>query len=443
MSFTEVGSFKNFTNEVYDRSPEGLKDLYRSTPKGLREVDLPSFSIPDGVGLQAATDKAVDTGQRIAQETRSVLKETGESISTFFQDTADVASDRVSSLVDSSKDKLTKASNWLSEGFEDAKGWLEENLDEAADSVNELRGVLKERRPPGLETPGVEPVPRRGGAFDPETVVKTMGLASPLFKVAPINIQKFAENVGQGDDFNISVDDLSRGELNFLREKAKEVVESGNNMFSYETWGSTEGSILSSDAIRESLKGGNNAKFATLIGQTAPGNVREEDGRLIVEDVYDFNPGPRSEKMREAIELREEGKEEEAQRLSEEALEGLTYFGQIRVYANLLGASQGEGTRFVMDLGPARTAEQENENVRSLLRSIDLDPAEVPSFSSEEEVQAAMTDGYLRENDVYVVDGVIGSVPERRDPDLRDDEKGARGFGRSSPMSGLVDPTNF
>jgi len=40
MSFTEVGSFKNFTNEVYDRSPEGLKDFYRGTTTPSSQLSL-------------------------------------------------------------------------------------------------------------------------------------------------------------------------------------------------------------------------------------------------------------------------------------------------------------------------------------------------------------------------------------------------------------------
>jgi len=56
--------------------------------------------------------------------------------------------------------------------------------------------------------------------------------------------------------------------------------------------------------------------------------------------------------------------------------------------------------------------EQKTEQVRRLLRRLDLDPDEVPSFTSEEELRAAIESGRLKENDVYVLNGVIGDVQE-------------------------------
>lgn len=325
MPLTEIESFNDFTNEVYDRTPEGLKEIYRSS-QGLKELDLPSFTLPEGVSLDSLADKASETGTKIVETTTRAAE----------------------SFTEGARETLTKTSDWLSDNFEAARNWVTQNKDEAEKFI---RGVLTETSEVFTD-PASGAVDLAEESLSAENVVKTMGLASPAFSVAPINVEKFAENVRGNQDFTISTQDLSEEEVEFLREKALEAIRDGEGMFSYETWGSTEGSILSSDAIRRSLLGDNNAKFATLIGQTAPGNVREEDGRIIVEDVYDFNPGPRSQKMREALRLREEGREEEAQRLSEEALEGLTYFGQIRVWANILGASQGEGTRFVLDLGP-------------------------------------------------------------------------------------------
>lgn len=64
------------------------------------------------------------------------------------------------------------------------------------------------------------------------------------------------------------------------------------------------------------------------------------------------------------------------------------------------------------------TAEQENRKVRRLLRRIDLEPSDVPSFSSEEALRAAIESGDLKKNDVYVLNGVIGDVGEE---DIEDD----------------------
>ena len=41
------------------------------------------------------------------------------------------------------------------------------------------------------------------------------------------------------------------------------------------------------------------------------------------------------------------------EKLAEEAMRGLPYFGQMRVWGAALGVPQGEGTRFKLDLGPA------------------------------------------------------------------------------------------
>ena len=77
------------------------------------------------------------------------------------------------------------------------------------------------------------------------------------------------------------------------------------------------------------------------------------NGRVLVEDVYDFNTGPLGKKMQKAFELREAGDEEGYEKLSSEALKGQTHLGQLRVWAAALGVPQGEGTRFTLDLGEA------------------------------------------------------------------------------------------
>ena len=69
--------------------------------------------------------------------------------------------------------------------------------------------------------------------------------------------------------------------------------------------------------------------------------------------MYDFNSGPRGRKLQQALVLKETGDTAGYERLAEEALGDLPYFGQMRVWAAALGVPQGEGTRFKLDLGPA------------------------------------------------------------------------------------------
>lgn len=354
MGFKEVSSFNDFTNRVYSEAPESLKEAYRSGLK-LKEVSslkLPGVPSTEGLG--------------------SYLQETVTSSVENLTDFGSKAGEAVKDLGGWLGDISESAVEMFEEGVDSAEEWVDQKVEEYKPVIAEKFKDLSE--------------------YSSEAAVRTMAKASPLLKVLPVNISKFAAFLGEDGKIEISEYDLDSKNLDFLREKAVEVIESGGDKFTYETWGSTEGSILGSDAIRKSLMGDQNAIMATLIGQTAPGNVRIENGRIIVEDVYDFNSGPRGEKMREAIKLREQGKEEEAQKLSEEALEGLTFFGQVRVWAGALGAPQGEGTRYKLDLGSYKQYKR----------------------SQNKEYAGA--------------------------PDLKDDQKARRGFWRTSPMSGLVTP---
>jgi len=192
---------------------------------------------------------------------------------------------------------------------------------------------------------------------DPETQARTLMNAAPLAsKVLPINAATFAEFLGNEGKVNLTSDSLSGQDYFYLRNKALEVIKRGDDKFTYNDWGLPDGkSALVADITKTAWGSLTDPSFrmATLIGQTAPGNVRIEDGRVIVEDVYDFNAGPRGRKLQKAFELKEQGDTEGYEKLSAEALEGMTHLGQLRVWAAALGVPQGEGTRFKLDLGEA------------------------------------------------------------------------------------------
>lgn len=192
---------------------------------------------------------------------------------------------------------------------------------------------------------------------DPETQARTLMNAAPLAsKVLPVNVSTFAEFLGSEGQVDLTSDSLSGTDYFYLRNKALEVIERGDDKFTYNDWGLEDGkSALMADLTKTAWSSLTDPAFrmATLIGQTAPGNVRIEDGRIIVEDVYDFNSGPRGRKLQKAFELKEQGDIEGYEKLSAEALEGMTHLGQLRVWAAALGVPQGEGTRFKLDLGEA------------------------------------------------------------------------------------------
>lgn len=189
----------------------------------------------------------------------------------------------------------------------------------------------------------------------PESTVKALMFAAPVANaVLPINAAKFAEFLANDGKIDITSEDLG-DDYDFLREKAIETINEGKSSFSYETWGFEDKSILMSDLGETATKSFTdpNYRMATLIGRTGEGNVRIENGRVIVEDVYDFNTGPRGTKLQQALVLKETGDIEGYERLAEEALGGQTYFGKMRIWGAALGVPQGEGTRFKLDLGPA------------------------------------------------------------------------------------------
>ena len=189
-----------------------------------------------------------------------------------------------------------------------------------------------------------------------EGQAKTLLAAAPLAeKVLPINAATFAEFLGNDGQITLTSEDLTTKDYNYLRKKAIEVIEKGDSKFDYPDWGFEEKSVLVQDLTKTAWGSLKDPAFrmATLIGQTAPGNVRIENGRVLVEDVYDFNTGPLGRKLQKAFELKDKGDEEGYEKLSSEALKNRGHLEQLRIWAAALGVPQGEGTRFLLDLGEA------------------------------------------------------------------------------------------
>jgi hypothetical protein len=97
--------------------------------------------------------------------------------------------------------------------------------------------------------------------------------------------------------------------------------------------------------------------MATLIGQTADGNVfLNEQGELIVRDVYDFNTGPLGTKLQQALVHKEAGNMDKYRELSTEVLtdengDPRPYLQRLRIWAAALGVPEGQGTTWEINLG--------------------------------------------------------------------------------------------
>lgn len=247
------------------------------------------------------------------------------------------------SVVDKASTALESGAEIVADAAEDVYEALPE-MDEVVDVVSNVGSSVKEA------------VSQTADAIvGPQTAVKTLMYAAPVAsEYLPINAGKFAEFLSNEGKVDLSSEDLG-DDYDFLRGKAIEAIESGKGKFDYGTWGFTDKSVLMQN-LAETAVGSvtdPNVRMATLIGRTGDGNVRIENGRVIVEDVYDFNAGPRGTKLQKALVLKETGDIEGYEKLAEEALGDQTYFGRMRIWAAALGAPQGEGTRFKLDLGPA------------------------------------------------------------------------------------------
>lgn len=273
-------------------------------------------------------------GEATKDQIQSSVSGAGEAVMSGAASLENIASSGLSAA----KEFVQGAGEVVSSGIESAKPNLQSAADFAKESLDFTAKTITE-----------------AATVEPETLTKALLFAAPVAsKVLPINAAKFAEFLGNNGKINMSAEELGP-DAEFLRDAAIRTIESGESAFSYKTWGFEDKSILMSDLPTTAAMSLSdpNYRMATLIGRTGDGNVRVENGRIIVEDVYDFNSGPRGKKLQQALALKETGDMEGYESLAEEALVDLPYFAQMRVWAAALGVPQGEGTRYKLDLGPA------------------------------------------------------------------------------------------
>ena len=281
--------------------------------------------------VSATTEKAATPAYKVLG---SLADKAVQSVSSGVQEVSNAVAPAVNNAVEQVSDFAQK----VSEIQTDRPGFRPQSLQEAGSNLEELMTKAGE-----VVTPS------------PETTVRALKFAAPVAsEVLPINAAKFAEFLSNDGKISMTAEELG-SDADFLREAAIKTIQEGGDKFTYKTWGFEDKSILMSDLATTAAKSlvDPNYRMATLIGRTGDGNVRVEDGRIVVEDVYDFNSGPRGRKLQQALVLKETGDTAGYERLAEEALGDLPYFGQMRVWAAALGVPQGEGTRFKLDLGPA------------------------------------------------------------------------------------------
>ena len=276
----------------------------------------------------------------------------------FASETANTAADTASGVVDQASQLLDSASQTVSDMATTAGGTISSAAAKVADTASTTYDYVTEKTSEyWSQVPDTSEITARTAS----------ALGGVLAPVLPVNANAFAQFMSNGGKIELSAGDLNTDDVKTLRDTALAVIERGDSKFTYEDWGYTEGNVLYEENVAVGSLTNPNFRMASLIGQTAEGNVFIDDnGDIIIRDTYDFNSGPRGRQLTEALLLREAGDEVGYQRLRKEALDGLPYFGKLRVWAGALGAPQGEGTAWEINLGPAN---QSIENDNALLQS--------------------------------------------------------------------------
>ncbi len=285
--------------------------------------------------VQDSTETTAKTGYKVLGQAKDYLEDDSGTGGGFLQSAKDTALQ----ALDTGGEIVSEVADTVYQALPE-----KEDVKETLSDVGSFVGEAVSQTSEAIES-----------AVSPESVTKGLMYAAPVAsKILPINASKFSEFLSNKGKISITEEDLGN-DYGFLREKAIEAIQSNKGKFDYSTWGFDDRKILMSDLKTTAAKSFTdpNYRMATLIGRTGDNNVRIEDGRVIVEDVYDFNSGPRGRKLQQALVLKETGDTEGYERLAGEALDELPYFGQMRVWAAALGVPQGEGTRFKLDLGPA------------------------------------------------------------------------------------------
>ena len=191
--------------------------------------------------------------------------------------------------------------------------------------------------------------------LDPSTAESIVRLGSPiaglvLRQLPWANVQAFGQYLSKG---KIDIKDVpfNKSDADLIKEKVSEALAKGKNRLDYPDWGVTGKGVLVGGLLGTAQNTVNDPNFrmATFLGQV--GIRKAPNGDIILVDKYDFNPGPKGDKLKEALLARETGDATTYEKLKEEALGGLSWLEATRVWAATLKISDTPAEEFTINLG--------------------------------------------------------------------------------------------
>ena len=191
--------------------------------------------------------------------------------------------------------------------------------------------------------------------LDPSTAESLVNLGSPIVGLALrqlpwANVQSFGQYLSKG---KIDIKDVpfNDNDKALIKEKVAEALDAGRNKLDYPDWGVTGKGVLVGGLLGTAQKSVSDPNFrmATFLGQV--GIRKAQNGDIILVDKYDFNPGPKGDKLKEALLARETGDAATYEKLKEEALGGLSWLEATRVWAATLKISDTPAEEFTINLG--------------------------------------------------------------------------------------------
>ena len=191
--------------------------------------------------------------------------------------------------------------------------------------------------------------------LDPSTAESLVRLGSPIAGLALrqlpwANVQAFGQYLSKG---KVNIEDVpfNSNDKVLIKEKVAEALAAGKNKLDYPDWGVTGKGVLVGGLLGTAQNTVNDPNFrmATFLGQVA---IRKDpNGDIILVDKYDFNPGPKGDKLKEALLARETGDATTYEKLKEEALGGLSWLEATRVWAATLKINDTPAEEFTINLG--------------------------------------------------------------------------------------------
>ena len=297
--------------------------------------------------VETAVEAAIESGTKAVQEGPSIFETVVNNASQAMASGAEIVSDATEDVYD------------LLPEADSVKESIQSKIDRIPEpnipSFNMDVGSKEQKLNPDL------PVLEGGGLIPSPEVLSTVAVPILDFfsPVLPVNAAKFAEFMNNNGQISLTVDDFAPADISVIKRAAKKVLDEGRSSFTYEDWGFEEKSVLMKDITTMATETVTSPEFrmATLIGQTADGNVfLNEQGELIVRDVYDFNTGELGTKLQQALAHKEAGNMDKYRELSTEVLtdengDPRPYLQRLRIWAAALGVPEGQGTTWEINLG--------------------------------------------------------------------------------------------